>query len=81
KGPQFAGPPFEMPYSLTLPDTEADAWRVHREFLQGSIDVGKLLLETATGAGRDYLLALKALDLQAIASIDALLAGQGSKRK
>ncbi|HTN97578.1 MAG TPA: ferritin-like domain-containing protein [Nordella sp.] len=81
KGPQFAGPPFEMSYSLTLPDTEADAWRVHREFLQGSMEVGKLLLEKATGAGRDYLLALKTLDLQAIASIDALLAGQGSKRK
>lgn len=79
--PRYAAPPFEMPYSLTLPDTEADAWRLHREFLHGSLDVTKLLLEKATGAGRDYLLALNGLDRKAIAAIDALLEGQGSKRK
>ena len=73
--PRFAGPPFEMPYTLTLPEGEADAWRLHQEFLNGSIDVTKLLLETASGAGRDYLVALEALDRKAIASIDALLAG------
>ncbi|WP_119272003.1 ferritin-like domain-containing protein [Taklimakanibacter deserti] len=79
--PRFAGPPFEMPFMLTLPDAEPDAWRLHQEFLQGSIDVAELLLEQAKGAQRDYLLALKDLDRRAIASIDALLDGQGSRRK
>lgn len=79
--PRFAGPPFEMPFTLTLPEAEADAWRLHREFLQGSIDVTELLLGQAAGAERDYLLALEALDRRAIAAIDALLDGQGSRRK
>jgi len=79
--PRFAGPPFEMPYTLTLPDAEPDVWRLHQEFLQGSIDVAELLLKKAAGTERDYLLALKELDRQAIASIDALLDGQGSRRK
>ncbi|QIG49238.1 hypothetical protein G5V57_16855 [Nordella sp. HKS 07] len=77
----YAAPPFEMPYSLTLPDGEADAWRLHQELLQGALDVTKLLLEKATGTGRDYLIALSDLDRRAIATIDALLEGQGSKRK
>jgi hypothetical protein len=80
-GPRLAGPPFEMPYTLTLPDAEADAWLLHQEFLQGAIDVEDLLLEKAAGAGRDYLIALKDLDRRAIAAIDALLQGQGSRRK
>jgi hypothetical protein len=79
--PRFAGPPFEMPYTLTLPEAEADAWRLHQEFLEGSIDVAEQLLEKPTGAGRDYLLALRELDRRAIAAIDILLDGQGSKRK
>ena len=76
----FAGPPFEMPYTLTLPESEAEAWREHRELLQGSIAVMELLLEKAAAAERDYLLALRDLDRRTIASIGALL-GEGSKRK
>lgn len=80
-GAKFAAPPFEMPYSLTLPDSEAEAWRLHREIIQGALAVTELLLEEAGAAGRDYLLALADLDRRAIASINALLDGQGSKRK
>lgn len=80
KSPRFAGPPFEMPYTLTLPNAEAEAWRLHQELLKGSIDVADQLLENPGGAGRDYLVALRALDRKAIAAIDALLVGQGSKR-
>lgn len=79
--PSFAGPPFEMPYTLTLPEAEADAWRLHQEFLRGSTAVAELLLEKAVGAERDYLLALRDLDRKAIETIDALLTGQGNKRK
>lgn len=30
-GPPFAGPPFELPYSLALPDLEIDRWLLHRD--------------------------------------------------
>ena len=80
KSPRCAGPPFEMPYTLTLPDAEADTWRLHQEFLQGSIDVGGLLLKEAEGAERAYLVALRELDRKAIAAIDAMLDGQGRMR-
>ncbi|MGE3873601.1 MAG: ferritin-like domain-containing protein [Parvibaculaceae bacterium] len=81
EGPRFAGPPFEMPYTQALPDNEADAWRAHQEFLEGSIAVADVLLEKAQGAERDYLLLLQDLDRSAIAAIGALLAGLGSGRR
>ncbi len=31
--PQRAGPPFEMPYTLAIPDREADRWRLHRDLI------------------------------------------------
>lgn len=79
--PSFAGPPFEMPYTLALPEAEGDTWRLHQEFLRGSSAVAELLLEQAAGGERDYLLALRELDRGAMASINALLAGQWSKRQ
>jgi Dyp-type peroxidase family len=39
-----AGPPFEMPFSLALPDRPADRWRYHRDLLIVTQDfVGQLL--------------------------------------
>jgi hypothetical protein len=35
-GNQFAGPPFEMPYSLLIPDREPDRWRLHRDLYMAS---------------------------------------------
>ncbi len=29
-----AGAPFELPYSLSLPDQEVDRWRMHRDLIQ-----------------------------------------------
>ena len=31
--PKNAGPPFEMPYSLSLPDADVDIWRAHRDLI------------------------------------------------
>jgi hypothetical protein len=70
-----AGPPFEMPYTLDLPETSADIWRLHRELLKGSLDVGTQLLRSATGEGKNYLLALAELDTRAVGWIDSILAG------
>ena len=30
------GPPFQMPYTLALPSTEANRWRVHRDTLDAA---------------------------------------------
>lgn len=32
-GPPFAGPTFEMDYTLALPDREPDRWRLHRDLI------------------------------------------------
>ena len=31
--PKNAGPPFEMPYSLSLPDADIDIWRAHLDLI------------------------------------------------
>lgn len=35
-GPPFAAPPFELPYTLSLPDREPNRWRLHRDLLLAS---------------------------------------------
>ncbi|MFM9965430.1 MAG: ferritin-like domain-containing protein [Planctomycetaceae bacterium] len=38
-----AGAPFELPYSLNLPDQEVDRWRMHRDVVESSMLVGDQL--------------------------------------
>ena len=33
---EWAAPPFEMPYSLALPDADVDIWRLHDDLLETS---------------------------------------------
>ncbi len=67
-GPR-AGPPFEMPYTLDLPDHEADRWRLHRDLLEASQALTQRLDGVTTGSGRAYLLALAEQDRAALARI------------
>jgi hypothetical protein len=54
-----AGPPFQMPYTLNLPSTEVNRWRVHRDLLDAAARlVTQLQAVTAPGDGQDYLTAL-----------------------
>jgi Ferritin-like len=39
-----AAPPFELPYSLNLPDSDADMWRRHENLIASSQDTCKRLL-------------------------------------
>jgi hypothetical protein len=39
-----AGPPFQMPFRLTLPPNERDTWRIHREAIATSLKLCKKLL-------------------------------------
>lgn len=68
-----SGSPFEMPYSLTLPDDGAEIWRLHRELLVGSLEVAGTLASLVSGEGRDYLKALDELDRRALAWIDSVI--------
>jgi hypothetical protein len=77
-----AGPPFQMPYTIELPLDQIDCWQIHRDILMNSLELCATLLDPAKGhlattppEGRDYLLALRGLDLESIAWIDTLLAG------
>jgi hypothetical protein len=39
-----AGPPFQMPFRVTLPPNERDTWRIHREAIATSRKLCKKLL-------------------------------------
>jgi hypothetical protein len=94
-GSPWAGPPFEMPYSFTLPDADADVWRQHHELIGTSLDACQKLFEAASTRGpvgrtvRDhlaaatgaeaYLRALQDLDHQTRDWFEAILAGEGAK--
>jgi rubrerythrin len=64
-----AAPPFEMPYSLDLPASEADRWRLHRDLLAASQSLTALLRKNYPDRHTDYLRALEDLDASALASV------------
>jgi hypothetical protein len=78
--PRRAGPCFEMPYSLALPDDEDDCWRLHADLLASALDLGGELLAEAPPEGQAYLAGMRDLDQQAMAWIRAMLAGGRSRR-
>jgi hypothetical protein len=63
-----AAPTFEMPYTLDLPDTEADRWRLHRDLLEASLHLVRKLRSDYPGRHTDYLRALEDLDGAALES-------------
>jgi hypothetical protein len=73
--PERAGPPFEMPYTTTLPPNDADCWQLHRELHETSASLCTALLPEASPEGGAYLLALRDLDRRAVAWLDELIAG------
>lgn len=78
--PRRAGPCFEMPYSLVLPDDEEDCWRLHADLLSSALHLGGELFRDAPPEGQAYLAGLRDLDQQAMAWIRGLLAGSRSRR-
>jgi hypothetical protein len=67
-----AGPPFEMPYTLTLPAREADRWRTHRDLLTASIALIKKIVKDQP-ARAAYLQALLTSDITTLEQINALV--------
>jgi len=82
-----AAPPFELPYTLELPQAEIDIWRQHQDLLEASHHICEKLLEHADEyasfkkeiteiRGDVYLKTLKTLDDEAKRWIGAILAGR-----
>jgi hypothetical protein len=68
-----AGPPFEMPYTVDLPDTETNRWRLHRDLLEASHQLVLTLRTRFPDRHTDYLRALEDLDGAALASVRQMI--------
>jgi hypothetical protein len=68
----LAGPPFEMPYTLSLPSRGVNRWRAHRDLLLASIELIDRMLRDPGDHGR-YLTALRAADRTALDQIEVLI--------
>ncbi|NUT48589.1 MAG: hypothetical protein HOV94_14970 [Saccharothrix sp.] len=76
-----AGPPFEMPYSLELPDRDHDRWLLQRDLVQASQLLTAQLLSTDPSCeGDPYLVALRASDERALEQIEHVLSREGCER-
>lgn len=73
---KFAGPPFQMPYTLTRPAGEANRWRLHRNLLQASEPLVAELLACSDLSRHRYLHSLGEADEKLLDVIDQILAGQ-----
>ena len=69
-----AGPPFEMPYTLDLPDAEEDRWRLHRDLLEAAADEIDTLRAIGTSHA-DYLRALADADRLTQEQVELLIPG------
>jgi hypothetical protein len=70
----FAGPPFEMPYSLALSPRDSGRWRQHRDSFLASQQYVAELQERRAAPG-DFLAGLAAADQEALDQIIVILGG------
>jgi Ferritin-like len=69
-----AGPPFQMPYTLEIPQAESDRWRWHRDMIIASQTILGILGTIETDERRKgYVAALKNSDADLIRLIDRIL--------
>lgn len=67
-----AGPPFEMPYCLSLATRGVNRWRGHRDLLLASIQLVEQMIPHNPEHQR-YLMALRTADTTALAQVEALI--------
>jgi hypothetical protein len=76
-----AGPPFQMPPTLTLPTESIDRWRLHGDLLRTALKLNLDLQHTTDRSCLDeelpYLRAMHQLDVKSVAWIEQLIAGHG----
>jgi hypothetical protein len=61
-GTGVAGPPFEMPYTLALPEDDTDTWRGHRDMLEAAATLIEALIPIVPPERKRYLDALRTTD-------------------
>lgn len=71
--PLMAGPPFEMPYTLSMPPRAVDRWRVHRDLLCASLAHVDAMCAAGESPHIRYLRALHAADTTALDQIQVLI--------
>jgi hypothetical protein len=78
-GDAHAGPPFELPYTLNLPDSEQDRWRTHLDVSRASVRLVREQLKAAGSADEPdgFLDDLISLDEEAQVIMRSLAAGTG----
>ena len=65
-----------MPYTLALPISAIDRWRLHRDLIAGAAELIRALMKApGSDAARPYLQAMKDLDGASVDWIDQVLAG------
>ena len=69
-----AGPPFQIPYTMALPDDDADCWQLQRDLLVTAVDLATGLHKKARGDDCRYLATQKNLNQQTIQWIDTMQA-------
>jgi hypothetical protein len=79
-----AGPPFEMPYSLQLPVSALDTWRLHLDLHRSARAICADLRKScgdSESPGSAYLETLMALDRQSMTWIERIVAGNSSDER
>lgn len=71
----FAGPPFQMPYTLNSPFGEANRWRAHLDLLSAAEGLIAALLEIAPSSRHTYLNSLREADKNMITIANRILQG------
>jgi hypothetical protein len=81
ESPERAGAPFELPYTLNLPDREQDRWRTHIDVLDACLKLEQAIAASGpAGAGDNLLGELLAEDAQALAVAGAMMRGDALPR-
>lgn len=72
-----AGPPFELPYTLNLPERETARWRTHLDISRAATRLVREQLQAGEPAADPFLEDLLRLDAQDQLTLAALAAGSG----
>lgn len=73
RGPVLAGPPFQMPYNLTLPTDPVDRWNLQLELLRASGVLIEKLADVKKSPHQVYLGLLKKTDAETMDRIETVL--------
>jgi hypothetical protein len=71
----LAGPPFEMPYLLSLGAHDSDRWRLHRDLLVASQQYVQTLRDMSGGLHENYLKGLHSANQSALDQVLTLIGG------